>query len=188
MRSAPPEHLACAALLAAAGCAIAAARRRAEWRERQVRLVRACRAADAGAVAVQLRSGADPNAEDTQGCLPLVAAASCGRLDAVRELLRAGADINALDAGGVGCCALFAACMRGHLRVVEELCARGASRDAHKAGHWSDLDLHLAVEEELRDLRAAEEGQQSLAFHPSTVSVSAVLEWLRANPVPHGLK
>lgn len=148
----------------------------------QAHLVRACRDGNAEAVHRLLQSGASCNTESRDGELPLVAAASRGRLDVILLLLTAGALVDALDASHEGGTALLGACTRGHLEAVELLLAHGASDTAHMVGRWSSLDLVAAVEEELSDLRRNVETTGQQPWHPRPEAVEAVLLALRANP------
>jgi ankyrin repeat protein len=98
---------------------------------------------DLGLPMLLVKKGAELDAKDDRGWVPLHAAAERGRREAVEFLLDKGADVKATDNGGQT--PLHLAALRGNNKVVELLVARGAdprSRDQSKK-----TPLHLAEEE-----------------------------------------
>jgi len=79
-----------------------------------------------------LQKGANPNASDDDGCLPLHAAAFNGRVEIVECLLQNKAQVDMGDFGGVT--ALIVACASGHAAVVASLLKAGADPEVNVHG------------------------------------------------------
>jgi ankyrin repeat protein len=100
-------------------------------------LVAAARAGEIDLVDSLLAEGADPNAADVEGWLPLVEAATKGHTDVVVALIEAGAELEAKDPDDYT--ALMAAAWAGHLLTLRALVERGANPAAHSEDGWTAL-------------------------------------------------
>lgn len=111
-------------------------------------MLKAARSGDVFKLEQLLQEGADPNAADNNGVLPLLAAAYEGQLEASRVLIEGGAEVNyvpvglsefalakshaplsereLMEAAARGDTALHAAVRQGHLEVARLLLERGA--------------------------------------------------------------
>src|SRR5688500_7032165 len=108
---------------------------------------------DRAAVERLVRSGADVNAPNRYGLIPLALACANGDAAMVELLLKAGADPNGIVAGGET--ALMTCARAGGLEAVKLLLARGANVNAKepKRGQtaimWAAAEGHAAVVEAL---------------------------------------
>ena len=88
-------------------------------------------------VRLLISRGANVNAEDSEGCTPLKAAASQGHLDVVKFLLEKGADPNAI--GYDQMTSLESAAEEGNEELVRVLLDGGADVDAGSPYGWTAL-------------------------------------------------
>jgi ankyrin repeat protein len=131
-------------------------------------------AALAGDVDAELKAGADPNAETSEGT-PLCAAACWGHTRAVEALLEHGADPNQAEDGGytpllwatefghadtvhvllehgADPTSLSSAVAYGSPRIVEDLLAHGAQptpEDLETAEAWAEADIEAELTDQL---------------------------------------
>ena len=100
-------------------------------------------------VKVLIDAGADMDAEDENGCSPLLLASKQGCLDTVKMLLKAGADVCAADNKGATCLAL--AVCNGHTETVRYLLCL-PEVDANQSTNRGSTSLHLAVSQKHSDV------------------------------------
>ncbi|XP_026500984.2 ankyrin repeat domain-containing protein 6 isoform X1 [Vanessa tameamea] len=105
-------------------------------------LLEAAARGDAGRVASLIRSGADVDATDENGCSALQRAAADGHVDVVRVLLENGGDPNKQD-NVHGNTAAHEAAWKGYSRTVALLARRGELGARNAAGF---VPLHLATQ------------------------------------------
>ena len=91
---------------------------------------------------VLIDAGADMDAEDENGCSPLLRASKEGCLDTVKMLLKAGADVCAADNKGATCLAL--AVWNGHTETVCYLLCL-PEVDVNRSNNSGASALHVAV-------------------------------------------
>lgn len=88
-------------------------------------------------IAALVALGADPKAQDSEGCTPLMMAAAGGHVEAVRELLKHDDRLN--HASKYGLTPLVFAASRGQEAVLQLLLERGAEYDIFTAAARGDL-------------------------------------------------
>jgi ankyrin repeat protein len=151
------------------------------WCEEHTLLHHAAHHGSVECIAALAALGADPRAQDSGGCTPLMVAAAAGHLDAVRELLKHDDRINLTCK--YGWTPLVFAASREREAVVRLLLERGAEYDLLTAVARGDLARVKALVEGRPDLVKEEEARdQSPLTWAAGHNHPEVLTWL----IDHG--
>ncbi len=110
-----------------------------DYGQRNDALIQAAGKGQAQEVVSLLRDGANVNAKDRFGMMPLHHAARCGRVEVVKVLIAEGADVNAR--AGDGCTALHFAATAAHKDIVKLLASRVFNIDAKDKDGQTPLHL-----------------------------------------------
>jgi ankyrin repeat protein len=151
------------------------------WSEEHTLLHHAAHHGSVESIAALVALGADPRAQDSDGCTPLMIAAAAGHVEAVRELLKHDDRIDL--ASKYGWTPLVFAASREREAVVRLLLERGAEYDLLTAVARGDLARVKALVEGRPDLVKEEEARdQSPLTWAAGHNHPEVLTWL----IDHG--
>jgi len=151
------------------------------WCEEHTLLHHAAHHGSVESIAALAALGADPKAQDSEGCTPLMIAAAAGHVEAVRELLKHDDRIDL--ASKYGWTPLVFAASREREAVVRLLLERGAEYDLLTAVARGDLARVKALVEGRPDLVKEEEARdQSPLTWAAVHNQPEVLTWL----IDHG--
>jgi ankyrin repeat protein len=146
------------------------------WCEEHTLLHHAAHHGSVESIAALVALGADPKAQDSGGCTPLMVAAAAGHLDAVRELLKHDDRIDL--ASKYGWTPLNLAASNEHEAVVEFLLQRGAEYDIFTAAALGDLKQVQALVKADRGLLDKEVGLSTPLVWAAENNKPEVLKWL----------
>jgi len=146
------------------------------WCEEHTLLHHAAYHGSVECIAALVALGADPRAQDSEGCTPLMVAAAAGHADAVRELLKHDDRIDLASA--YGWTPLNLAANHGHEAVVEFLLECGAEYDIFTAVARGDSARIETLVREDKTLLEAEVGIETPLVWAAEHNKPEVLKWL----------